>query len=179
MKTKSLIILLLAGELAGNLKLHADTPLQLSLTPDIALYPSTTTVRGFSLNLWGQNPQSGLTFGFVNGSTGESGGLSVGLVNYAESYQGVQWGAINLSTENFIGWQHGYVNIAQGTFKGFELGFVNVAEDATGFQLGAVNYAQKLHGLQIGFINIAMNNPCFEQLPDKLAPGFPLLNWSF
>jgi hypothetical protein len=175
MKTQPLIIILLTGDLG----LRADTPIQLSLVPDIALYPSTTTVRGFSLDIWGQNPQIGLALGIVNGSSGDSGGLSVGVVNYAESYQGVQWGAINISTENFIGWQHGYVNIAEGSFKGFELGFVNVAEDATGFQLGAVNYAQQLHGLQIGIINIAMDNPCFDRFPDKLAPCFPLLNWSF
>jgi hypothetical protein len=175
MKTRILILL----GLAGVLKLRADTPIQLSLTPDIALYASTTKVSGLSLNIWGRNPQAALTLGFVNGSTGDSGGLSVGIVNYAESYQGVQWGAINISTENFIGWQHGYVNIAQGTFKGFELGFINLAEDATGFQLGAVNYAQKLRGLQIGFINIALNNPWFNEFPDKLAPGFPFLNWSF
>jgi len=33
--------------------------------------------------------------------------------------------------------------------------------------------------LQIGFINVAMNNPVFDEFPDKLAPGFPISNWSF
>ncbi|MGA2248101.1 MAG: hypothetical protein ABSH48_24215 [Verrucomicrobiota bacterium] len=159
--------------------LHADTPIQLSLTPEIALYPPTTTVRGLSLNIWGENPQTSLNIGLVNGSTGDSGGFSVGIVNYAQSYAGVQWGAVNVSMENFIGWQHGWVNIAQGNFTGFQWGVVNVAENTTGFQLGAVNYAQSLHGLQIGFINVAMNNPMFDEFPDKLATGFPILNWSF
>jgi hypothetical protein len=175
MKTRILLITLVVGASS----LHADTPIQLSLVPDIALFPRTTAVHGLSLSIWGENPQTALAIGLVNGSTGDSGGLSIGIVNYAESYTGVQWGAINVSTENFIGWQHGYVNIAQGTFKGFELGFVNVAEDTTGFQLGAFNYAQRLNGLQIGFINIAMSNPPFDEFPDKLAPGFPILNWSF
>jgi len=165
--------------LAGGAGLRADTPIQLSLTPEIALYPRTTTVRGLSLNLWGENPQTSLTLGLVNGSTGDSGGLSIGIVNYAETYRGLQWGAVNVSTENFLGWQHGFVNIAQGTFSGFQLGFLNVGENTTGFQLGALNYAQSLHGLQIGFINVAMNNPAFAEFPDKLAPGFPILNWSF
>lgn len=175
MKTR---ILTIASSLAA-LNVLADTPIQLSLTPDIALFPRDTTVNGLTLNIWGQNPQGALALGFVNGSTGNSAGLSIGLINYAQSYSGVQWGAINISTENFIGWQHGWINVAQGTFSGFQLAFVNVAEDATGFQLGAVNYAQNLRGLQIGVINIAMNNAMFDRFPDQLATGFPILNWSF
>jgi hypothetical protein len=176
MKTKLLIVALMA---AAATALQADTPIQLSLTPEIALYPKTTTVGGLSLNIWGENPQTSLNLGFVNGSTGSSGGLSIGIVNYAESYEGVQWGAINISTENFLGWQHGFVNVAEGTFNGFQLAFVNVGENTTGFQLGAINYAQELHGLQIGFLNLAMNNAVFAELPDKLAPAFPIVNWSF
>lgn len=180
MKSKLQIIAWMAAWLISTASLQADdTPIQLSLTPDIALYPSTTTVSGLSLNIWGLNPQTSLTLGFVNGSTGDSGGFSLGLVNCAESYTGVLFGIVNVSTENFTGWQNGYVNIAQGTFKGFEWGFINVAEDTTGFQLGAVNYAQKLDGLQIGFINVAANNRWFDEFPDKLAPAFPILNWSF
>jgi hypothetical protein len=38
----------------GTACLRADTPLQLSLTPDIALFPRTTTVRGLSLDIWGE-----------------------------------------------------------------------------------------------------------------------------
>ncbi len=175
MKTPSVIVVLAVG--AGVCA--ADTPIQLSLTPDIALYPKTEMVQGLSLNIWGENPQAGLTLGLVNGSTGDSGGLSWGIVNYDESYQGVQWGAVNISLENFVGWQQGYLNVAQGTLKGFELGLVNVAQDATGFQLGVINYAQTLKGLQIGFVNVAMNNSCFSEFPDELAPAFPFLNWSF
>jgi hypothetical protein len=174
---KQLVIILAA--VIGAARLHADTPIQLSLTPDIALYPKDTTVRGLALNIWGENPQFSLNLGFVNGSTGDSSGFSYGLVNYAESYTGVQLGWVNISTQHFVGLQDGYVNIAEGTFKGFQYGLVNVSEDTTGFQLGVVNYAQQLKGLQIGLINLAMNNPAFTDFPNKLAPGFPILNWSF
>src|SRR5580704_2499763 len=126
MKTKLTLILLVLG--AANL--HADTPIQLSLTPDIALFSKDTTVHGFALNVWGQNPQVSLNLGLVNGSTGDSGGLSWGIVNYAESYEGVQLGWVNVSTEHFVGLQDGYINISQGTFKGLQYGVVNVSEEA-------------------------------------------------
>jgi hypothetical protein len=176
MNTRIVIALLVIS--AASLR-AADTPIQLSLTPDIALYPNTEMVRGFSLNIWGENPQSSLTLGLVNGSTGESSGFSWGLVNYTESYTGVQWAAVNISTKSFIGWQHGYVNISQGTFTGFESGLMNISEDTTGLQLGFVNYAQKLNGVQIGLVNVAMNNSWFNGFPDQLATGFPIVNWSF
>jgi hypothetical protein len=171
---------ILATLLVGAASLQAeDTAIQLSLTPDVALFSKTTTVRGLSLNIWGENPQWSLTLGFVNGSTGDSGGFSWGLVNYDESYQGVQWGWANYSRESFIGWQRGFVDVSQGTFEGFQSGAVNVSEDTTGLQLGVVNYAQQLKGVQVGFINVAENNPWFTEFPDKLATGFPILNWSF
>lgn len=163
----------------GSLHAQDTTPIQLSLIPDIALYPSTTMVKGLSLNIWGQNPQEGFTLGFVNGSTGDSAGLSVGLINYDENYAGVQWGAFNVSTESFYGWQNGFINVAQGTFVGFQLGFVNVSEDTKGVQFGWINYAQSLNGIQAGLINMAMNNPPFHDFPDKLSPVFPIVNWSF
>lgn len=153
--------------------------IQLSLTPDIALFPRDTTVRGVSLNIWGENQQYSLTLGFVNGSVGDSAGFSWGLVNYDESYHGVQWGLVNVSKNEFVGWQRGIVNFDQGTFVGFQDGFLNIADEARGFQLGLVNYAQQLRGLQIGLVNVAMNNPWFNEFPDKLATGFPIVNWSF
>jgi hypothetical protein len=156
-----------------------DTGIQLSLTPDVALFPRTTTVRGLSLNIWGENQQWSLTLGLVNGSIGDSGGFSWGIVNYADSYRGFQWGAVNISTGDFVGWQNGWINVSQGTFTGFESAMVNVSQDTSGFQLGVVNYAQKLNGLQIGLANVAANNSWFEEFPDKLATGFPIVNWSF
>jgi hypothetical protein len=173
-------IIVIAALLVSIVGLQADqTAIQFSLTPDIALFSKDTTVHGFSLNIWGENPQWSLTLGLVNGSTGDSGGFSWGLVNYDDSYHGVQWGLVNFSRESFVGWQRGWVNIAHGNFTGFQSGFVNVSDQATGFQLGIINYAQQLQGLQIGLANVAVNNPLFDQFPDKLAKGFPIVNWSF
>jgi len=154
--------------------------LQLSLTPDIALQSKDTTVRGVSLNIWGENPQHSLTLGFVNGSTGDSSGLSLGLVNYAENYTGVQWSFFNYCKGDFKGWQSATVNYTQGSFVGLQSGWINYAKDMKGLQLGLVNYAENLDkGVQIGFANIAMNNGWFDEFPNKLAKVFPFVNWSF
>ena len=75
--------------------------------------------------------------------------------------------------------QIGYVNVSSGTFVGVQDGWVNVAEDFTGLQYGLINYAKNLRGVQIGIVNIARNNPWFKEFPDKLATGFPIVNWSF
>jgi len=138
--------------------------LQLSLTPDVALHSRDTYVKGISLNIWGENQQSALALGIVNGSTGDSCGLSWGCVNYADNYQGVQFA---------------FVNYVKGTFVGLQAGAVNVARHATGLQWGAVNYADTLEGVQLGFINVIEQNPWFEEFPNKLAKGFVFVNWSF
>lgn len=177
MKTKLIVSILFAG--ATMIYAQNVAPIQLSLTPDIALESKDTTINGISLNIWGENQQHSLTLGIVNGSTGDSTGFSWGIVNYDDVYHGVQWGFVNVSKQEFVGWQRGFVNFDQGTFTGFQDGFVNVAEDARGFQLGLVNYAQQLNGLQIGILNVALNNPWFDEFPEKLAPGFPIVNWSF
>ena len=144
----------------------AETPFfQASLTPDIAIYPKTTEIHGLSLNIWGENPQHGVALGFVNGSTGDSLGFTWAFfANYADTYTGVAWSIVNISKTEFTGWQGG---------------LVNYAEEFHGFQLGVVNYSENLRGLQIGIINIAANNPWFKEFPDKLATGFPIVNWSF
>jgi hypothetical protein len=186
-------IIITTGLLASVIGIHAQqnqspaqmepvgdtTAFQLSLTPDIALYSRTTTVRGLALNIWGENQIEGVNIGVVNGSTGESAGFSWALVNYDDTFHGVQWGWVNYSKQEFIGWQRGLVNIDRGTFLGFQDGFVNVTEETRGLQLGLVNYAERLRGVQIGIINVALNNPWFKEFPDKLATGFPIINWSF
>jgi hypothetical protein len=162
------------------LKADESRVFQASLTPDIAIYSRTTEIDGLSLNIWGENPQRGVTLGIVNGSTGESSGFTWGLVNYSDSYTGVAWGWINVNKVNFVGWQDGWVNVAEGTFTGLQSGWIfNYAREFHGLQVGLVNYAQNLHGVQIGLANIAMNNPWFSDFPDKLATGFPIVNWSF
>jgi len=183
---KKLIIITTLFISAAGLKAEEPHFFQASLTPDIAIQSKTTEISGLSLNIWGENPQHGVALGFVNGSTGESSGFSWGFVNYDESYRGVHWGLVNYSAKSFVGWQGGglfyfpcVVNISKGTFTGFQEGVVNYSEDFHGFQLGLVNYSENLRGLQIGLLNIAANNPWFTDFPDKLAKGFPFVNWSF
>jgi hypothetical protein len=174
-------LLIVSGLIVSCFSLRADNAVfQASLTPDLAIYPRDTDIHGLLLNfIWGENRQTGLALGLVNGSIGESEGVSLGFVNYDESYRGFQMGLVNLSRDNFIGWQHGLVNISGGKFKGFQEGIVNVSERVKGLQLGVANFADNLHGVQLGLINVAQNNPWFGEAPHKLAPVFPFFNWSF
>jgi hypothetical protein len=162
---KKLIILSALVACTSGLKAE-ESAFQASLTPDIAIYSKTTEISGLSLNIWGENPQHGVALGFVNGSTGDSSGFSWAFFyNYADTYTGVEWSMVNYSKTSFTGWQAGMVNYSEGKFNGL--------------QMGIVNYAENLHGVQIGLANIAMNNGWFNELPDKLATGFPFFNWSF
>lgn len=173
-------LLILSALVAGTAGLQADESVfQASLTPDIAIHSRATQINGLALSIWGENPQHALALGLVNGSTGDSQGLSWGVVNYADSYTGVAWGLVNVSRQKFVGWQDGAVNYSEGVFIGFQSGWINVSQEFHGLQLGLVNYAEDLRGVQIGFLNIARNNPWFTEFPDKLATGFPIVNWSF
>lgn len=162
--------------------------IQLSLIPDIALVNRTETINGLSLNIWGENPQTALAIGLVNGSIGESAGLSIGVLNYAESYSGLQWGLINYTAKDLSGWQGGFclglvgsvVNYTGGAMSGFQCGIVNYADSMTGLQLGLLNCAKTANaGVQVGLINIMPENQFFTGLPDELAPGMIIVNWRF
>jgi hypothetical protein len=158
-------ILFLALTVAAAGARAADTaPIQLSLTPDIALQSKDTEIEGISLNIWGENPQRGAAIGFINGSRGDSNGFSLGLVNYCETYWGVHFGIVNTSSQLFVGWQDGLVNISK---------------EMHGFQSGFVNYTDSLTGAQVGLVCIVRDNPWFSEFPKKLAQGFPFVNWSF
>ena len=174
-------ILLLATLVASIASVNAaDAPFfQASLTPDIAIYPKTTEIHGLLLSIWGENPQKGVALGLVNGSSGDSSGFTWGIFNYSESYTGVSWSLVDINSSSFKGWQSGWISISQGEFTGFQSGLINYANKFNGLQLGFVNYAENLHGVQIGLANIAINNPWFTDFPDKLATGFPIVNWSF
>jgi hypothetical protein len=171
--------LILSALVIGTVSVRAEEIFQASLTPDIAIHSKITQINGLALSIWGENPQSALALGLINGSTGDSGGMSWSLVNYADSYTGIAWGVVNISRTSFVGWQDGTVNYAEGHFLGLQMGALNVTEEMNGLQIGVVNYAEHLHGVQLGFLNVAMNNPWFNEMPDKLATGFPFLNWSF
>jgi len=150
----------------GLSSVMASEPIQLSLTPDIALFERSERIEGLALSIWGENPQSALALGFVNGSTGQSAGLSWSFIlNYAEDYKGVQWAAVNYTEGDFFGWQAGFVNYA-GKLTGLQLGFVNLADSAE-------------TGVQIGLVNLMPHNAWFNKLPDELAPGMIFVNWCF
>ena len=174
-------ILIMSAFVAVTIAVRADdtAAFQASLTPSAAIRPSSTQINGLSLNIWGENPQSGVAFGFVNGSTGDSKGFSWGLYNYDESYTGVQWGLANYSQKNFVGWQDGLFNLDEGYSKGLITGLVNYSDEVHGLQFGLFNYADDLSGVQIGVINVANNNDWFTDFPNSLAKGFVLVNWSF
>jgi hypothetical protein len=140
-------------------------PFQLSLVPDVAIHSKDTHIKGVTLNIWGQNPQSAFALGFVNGSTGDSKGFSWGLVNYAESYTGVEMGLVNYAT---------------GNFTGVQSGFFNYAVKLKGLQLGTINYAKTAEScIQIGLINIISQNQWFTGFPKELAKGMVFVNWRF
>ena len=177
--TKTLAYMGVALVASGALR--ANEPIQLSLTPDIAIFDRNTRIEGLALSIWGENPQTALALGIVNGSTGRSEGLSCSwILNYADDYKGVQWALINYTKGDFLGWQSGFVNYTEGSMKGFQSGFVNYAGLLTGLQLGFVNYAETAKtGVQIGLVNLIPSNPWFSGLPDELAPGMIIVNWRF
>ena len=178
---KKMLVLIVAGWIAGGAIASAATPLQVSLTPAVSLFGANEQVNGLALSLWGENPQTALALGIVNGSTGNSAGFSLGLLlNYADDYKGIQWAPINYTKGDFFGWQAGVVNYVEGTMKGLQSGLVNYAGSLTGLQFGLFNYAASAKsGVQIGLLNIMPDNQWFSELPDELAPGMVLVNWRF
>lgn len=181
------LLVVLTGVLSMS-GVMASEPIQLSLTPDMAIHDRTERIDGFCLSLWGENPQSAFALGFVNGSTGDSAGLSIGLMNYAETYDGVQWSFFNYAKGDFVGWQGGPffgwviggVNIVKGNMTGFQCALVNYAGTLNGLQLGLFNYADSVEsGVQVGVINVMPKNEWFSKLPEELAPGMIFVNWHF
>ena len=106
------ILFCLAIFFTSSTALASSKPIQLSLTPDIALHGRNETIEGLTLSIWGENRQSALSLGFVNGSNGQSVGLSLGLFNYADFYRGIHLGWVNYTKNNFFGLQLGIANYA-------------------------------------------------------------------
>jgi hypothetical protein len=180
---KKMLVLICLGIImfaAGQALAEESKPVQLSLTPDIAIFDKNTRIKGFTLGIWSENPQDALAIGIVNGSSKKSAGFSLGVVNYAESYTGVQWSLVNYAKENFSGWSSGIANVTKGSMKGLQTGVVNYAGSLKGLQLGAFNYAAKASGgVQIGIVNIISENPWFTDFPNGVAPGMIIVNWRF
>ncbi len=175
------ILMILAGVMVAGGALGGVKPIQVSITPDVALYDRNEQIEGLVLGIWSENPQTALALGIVNGSTGRSAGLSWAFVlNYADNYMGIQWAPINYTKGDFLGWQAGFVNYAGGTMKGLQSGGLNYADRLTGLQFGFVNYAETAEtGVQIGLLNLIPQNEWFSGLPNELAPGMVFVNWRF
>jgi hypothetical protein len=169
------------GALVTGSAVMAAHPVQLSLTPEIALYNRDATIEGLTVGIWSENPQTAVALGIVNGSTGRSAGLSwAWLLNFADNYKGIQLAPVNYVKGDFLGWQSGVINYTDGTAKGLQTGFFNYAGRLTGLQLGVVNYAETAEaGIQIGLVNLIPQNEWFAGLPNELAPGMIFVNWRF
>jgi len=159
----------------------ASSPIQFSITPEVAVVDRDVRIEGLSLGIWSENPQTALALGVVSGSRGQSAGLSWSfLLNYADSYKGIQWALVNYNRANFLGWQSGLVNYTEGTMKGLQTGAINYADRLIGMQWGFFNYAETVEtGVQIGVVNIIPRNAWFSELPNELAPGMIFVNWKF
>jgi len=162
---KKILIAIILCFVATSAFAEDSKPFQASLVPEVAIHSRDTRINGFTLNIWGENPQSAFALGFVNGSTGDSKGFSWGLVNYAQNYTGVEWAWVNWASEHFTGWQNGIFNYA-GKLTGLQLGWVNFAKSAQS-------------GVQIGLVNIIDENQWFKGFPQELAKGMVFVNWRF
>ena len=173
--------IVLAGLLIAGGAFAQTRPFNASLTPDYSVYGRDVRIEGLTLSIWGENPQTSLALGLVNGTTGNSAGLSWAyILNYADNYKGIQWAPINYVKGDFLGWQGGLVNYTAGFMKGLQSGVVNCAGTLTGLQFGLVNYAEAGEtGVQIGLVNLIPSNEWFSGLPNQLAPGMIFVNWQF
>jgi len=178
---KKRLAVLASAWIASGILAYGNPFLQISLTPDVALFDRNERIDGLCLSLWGENSQTALALGIVNGSTGDSAGLSWALIlNYADNYTGIQWAPINFTTGDFLGWQGGFVNYTRGWMKGLQSGAVNYAGKLTGLQFGFINYAASAEtGVQIGLVNLMPQNRWFTELPNELAPAMIFVNWCF
>ena len=181
-------VFLIGFLLAGGAYAQAPS-FQASFTLYSAIYDPDTRIEGMTLSIWGENPQTALSIGLVNGSTGDSSGLSFGLANYAENYSGAQWSLLNINNGNFTGWQGGpcfglvgsVLNYTGGTTCGLQSGVINLTGGLSGVQIGLINYAQRVDsGLQIGLVNLIGNTAGWgENWPREIGPGMVLVNWRF
>jgi hypothetical protein len=167
-------VLVLAGAAPAG-----EPAFQASLLPNCAIHPSTATIRGLTLSLWGHNEQRALALGVVNGTIGNSSGLSLGALNYGETYRGAQWGFVNVDSTEFRGWQLGLLNYCDGGVTGLQSGWINYAARLNAVQVGLLNVADRVDfGVQVGLVNIMMQNKqWFGGAPESLAPVMAIVNW--
>ena len=148
-KTIKTLILCSIASIITSTAFAGSKAFQASLAPGIAVHDRNQKIEGLTLSVWGENPQTSLALGIINGTAGNSGGLSLGFVNYGDIYKGVQLGFINTDHK----------------LHGFQLGFLNFAESTkTGFQFGLINI-------------IRTNKKWFSNFPNEIAPFMLFVNW--
>jgi len=104
----------------------ASKPIQLSLTPDIALYGRSEQISGLTLNIWGEEPADGAGLGVGQRINREQHGRESGHPELRGQLQGPAMGFVNYTKQDFSGWQGGpffgllvsAVNYTGGTMTG-------------------------------------------------------------
>ena len=146
---------------------HATAFFQAALwAPELQLVPTTESVAGIRLELYGENKDvTGLELGLFNVTTGNFVGVTgiiiPSIFNKVEgTTTGIQFGLLNETKGEVVAWQAGWINIYESKVTGLQMGFVNwggdgVKADFTGLQIGLINTAKNAKGVQIGFINYA------------------------
>lgn len=152
----------------------------LALVPKAQIYPTTDTITGFTLSFWGENEQTSLALGIINGTRGNSAGVAIGGMNYGDNYTGVMLGGVNWTKKHATGGQGGFINYAEDAMSGIQVGAVNYAGRLHGIQVGFVNYAEHASGIQVGIINIIpQTKTWFDGFPSTVAPAMIVANWRF
>lgn len=180
-KSIKILFAFLAAFLLSSGVMAETKPFNASITPDLSVHGSKVIIEGVTLSIWGENEQTSLALGIVNGTVGHSAGLDWSFIlNYADSYKGVQWSLINYTKKDVLGWDAGFVNFTEGVMTGLASGVVNYADSLKGLEFGLINYADDASGVQIGIINIVnKNHKWFSDLPSSLAPVMIFVNWRF
>lgn len=148
-KTSKTLILCVIACVITSTAFAGSKAFQASLAPGIAIHDRNQTIEGLTLSIWGENPQTSLALGIINGTSGNSAGVSLGFINYGGSYKGAQFGFMNADKE----------------LHGAQFGFLNIAKDTkTGFQFGLINIISK-------------NKKWFSNFPNEIAPFMLFINW--
>lgn len=148
------------------------SPIQLSFSPDNALFNQDRTINGLYLGLLGhQKSVNGLALGFAsdfdsfNGvylgglfSSSHSNGAIVGLASFSDEMKGIQLGLVNIGWDGFYGMQGGLINVGDRG-SALQLGVANLLDKSSGIQFGLVNGGggrDFFSLIQLGAVNLSM-----------------------
>jgi hypothetical protein len=134
-------------------------PIQLALVPTIQLVPQDQSVRGFRLNIYGDNQNvSGVDIGLVHETKNRFSGVAFGLLSIVHGEcRGLQFSGIYSGAEDRM--------------SGLQVGMVNRSANIHGLQIGLANFADDMTGVQIGLWNEIKSKEKWQV--------FPLINAAF